>query len=253
MTLVTTVLEGRARRDTLPPMAALHVVGIVIGWITVVLLMDADSTHWVQRGLGLATWAVLAAMLVRESPLVRMQTAVVVGYASIIEYTFSPLLEVYTYRFDNVPLYVPPGHGLVYLAALAIGRLAFVQAHSRSCAGAVITVGGAYAVYGVTLAGRSDVLGACWFLCLVGFLWWGPSRGLYVGAFVVVTWLELLGTAVGTWRWQPVDPTGLITIGNPPSGAAGGYGWFDLAALMLAPGLLNRWQRLTSTSRQRVS
>ncbi|MEJ7706920.1 MAG: hypothetical protein WKF82_06300 [Nocardioidaceae bacterium] len=97
--------------------------------------------------------------------------------------------------------------------------------------------------YGVALAERSDVLGACWFLCLVGFLWWGPSQGLYIGAFVVVTWLELLGTAVGTWHWQPVDPTGLISIGNPPSGAAGGYGWFDLAALVLAPGLLNRWQR----------
>ncbi|MEJ7706919.1 MAG: hypothetical protein WKF82_06295 [Nocardioidaceae bacterium] len=130
---MTTVLEGRARRDTMPPMASLCLVGVVLGWITVVLLIDADSTRWVQRGLGLVTWAVLAGLLTRESPLVRMQTAVVVVYAAIIEYTFSPLLEVYTYRFDNVPLYVPPGHGLVYLAALAIGRLAFVQAHSRAC------------------------------------------------------------------------------------------------------------------------
>jgi hypothetical protein len=102
-----------------------------MSWITAVLLVDADSTRWTQRGLGVCTWLVLVWLLRRESPLVRMQTAVVVVFASVIEYTFSPLLEVYTYRFDNVPMYVPPGHGLVYLAALAIGRLAWVQMHSR--------------------------------------------------------------------------------------------------------------------------
>jgi hypothetical protein len=54
----------------------------------------------------------------------------------------------------------------------------------------------------------------------------------------VVTYLELLGTSVGTWTWRAHDPTGLVGIGNPPSGAAGGYGWFDLAAARFAPTLL---------------
>ena len=32
------------------------------------------------------------------------------------------------------------------------------------------------------------------------------------------------------------DPIlGLVAMGNPPSGAAGGYGFFDAAALWLAP------------------
>ena len=34
------------------------------------------------------------------------------------------------------------------------------------------------------------------------------------------------------------DPTDLVTIGNPPSGAAGGYGWFDLAAVLAGPAVL---------------
>ena len=84
-------------------------------WITAVLLVDADGSLTVQRLLGLGTWLVLAAILVGESPLVRMQTAVVVVFATAIEYTCSPMLEVYLYRFHNVPAYVPPGHGLVYL------------------------------------------------------------------------------------------------------------------------------------------
>ena len=93
-------------------------------------------------------------------------------------------------------------------------------------------------------APRLDVLGAFWFVCLLGFLRWGRSRLLYVGAFVVVTYLELLGTHLGTWAWAAYDPTGIVAMGNPPSGAAGGYGWFDLAAVSLAPVLLRLLGRL---------
>jgi hypothetical protein len=51
-----------------------------------------------------------------------------------------------------------------------------------------------------------------------------------------VTYLELLGTHLGAWTWQVKDPVAhLISMGNPPSGAAGGYGFFDAAALALAP------------------
>jgi hypothetical protein len=62
---------------------------------------------------------------------------------------------------------------------------------------------------------------------------------VYVGAFVVVSYLELAGTALGTWAWASSDPVlHAVGQGNPPSGAAGGYGWFDLYALLLAPRLL---------------
>ncbi len=246
---VTTVLDAPALRRSRSALSSAIIVTVAIGCINAVLIIDSGSTLAVQRMLGILTWVVLLGILSRESGLVRMQTAVVVVFATAVEYTFSPLLEVYLYRFDNVPMYVPPGHGLVYLAALTIGRTAFVRAHSRACAATVLVVGGAYAAYGLFLAERQDVLGAFWYLCLVGFILWGPSQGLYVGAFVVVTYLELMGTALGTWTWQTHDPTGLVTIGNPPSGAAGGYGWFDLAALLAAPILLDQLARLRAWRR----
>ena len=212
-----------------------------MGWITVVLLLDSNGSLALQRTLGLSTWALLLLALRTEPLPVRVQTAIVVVFATVVEYTFAPLLGAYTYRFDNVPWYVPPGHGLVYLSALWFGRSSVVQQHLRACTIAVIAVGGAYAVYGVTLATRMDVLGLFWFACLVGFLVWGPSQPLYVGAFCVVTYLELVGTHLGNWEWAERSPFDLVPMGNPPSGAAGGYGWFDLAALMLAPPLLRWW------------
>lgn len=223
--------------------ADLAVAGVVFAWITAVLLVDRDAGIWLQRGLGLATWALLVGLLRRETPLVRAQVAVVVVFATAVEYTFSPLLEVYVYRLENVPAYVPPGHGLVYLCALALGRTCWFHRWKVQLTVATVLVGGAWAGWGLFLADRQDALGAFWFACLVGFLCVGRSRTLYVGAFLIVSYLELVGTAAATWTWQERDPTGLVTIGNPPSGAAGGYGWFDLAALYLAPALLEAVRR----------
>lgn len=247
---MTTVLEARTQRTVSSGWPAYVAAPGVLAWITVVLTLDASGTLTTQRLIGAATWVLLVAALIRESPSVRAQTIIVVAFATVVEYTFSPLLGVYVYRLSNVPAYVPPGHGLIYLAALAIGRSAFVRARLGTLTVLVLAVGGCWAAYGFLLAQRQDLLGLLWFGCLAGFLKWGPSRGLYVGAFLMVSYLELYGTSVGTWAWQRHDPTGLISIGNPPSGAAGGYGWFDLAALTLGPALLSAWTSLTRRRRR---
>jgi len=217
----------------------------VLVWIPAVLLLDSHADLPRQRLLGVGTWLLLGLLLRGESPVVRAQTAIVVVFATLVEYTFSPLLQVYVYRFENVPAFVPPGHGLVYLAAFSLGRSDWFRAHSRALLTGTVVLGGAYATWGISpLAPRLDVLGVFWYLCLLGFLRWGRSRMLYVGAFAVVTYLEILGTWIGAWTWAPADPTGLVAIGNPPTGAAGGYGWFDLVAISVAPLVLGWWAHL---------
>jgi hypothetical protein len=229
-----------------------RIAAVVLGWIGSILLVDAVPAlrgHELARQLVLAalTWLLLAALLRREPALVRVQTLLVVCFASMVEYTFSPLLGAYSYRIGTVPGFVPPGHGLVYLAALALGRSRLLREHSRSAVALTVVLGGGWAAYGLFLADRRDVLGAFWFCCLLGFLILGRARLLYVGAFVVVSYLEIVGTALGTWAWRPTDPVlHLIGQGNPPSGAAGGYGWFDLFAVLLAPHLIGWWSRRTA-------
>jgi len=172
----------------------------------------------------------------REPVRTRAQVAVVVAFATLVEYCFAGWLGVYVYRLHDVPWFVPPGHGLVYLGALAIGRSDVVRRHGRWLVPATLGLAGAYATWGLFLSGRTDVLGAFWFGCLALFLLRGKNPLVFVGAFFVVTYLELLGTGLGTWTWQVRDPIlGVVAMGNPPSGAAGGYGFFDAAALWLAP------------------
>ena len=214
----------------------------VVVWVGVVLPLDNADTGR-QLWLGGVTAALLVGLLWRERATTRAQVIVVVAFATLVEYTFSMGLDVYTYRLDHVPAYVPPGHGLVYLAALAVGRSPLVVAWARWLIPGTIVAAGAYATWGLLVSPRPDLLGFLWFLCLV--LWMRYARWplVFVGAFVIVTYLELLGTALGTWTWSLTDPTGLISMGNPPSGAAGGYGFFDAAALFAAPWLVDKLNR----------
>lgn len=215
-------------------------------WIPLVLWADTGASLQGQVWLGLLSTALLLVLLRRESALVRVQTLVVVVFATVVEYVFSGYFEVYVYRLEHVPAYVPVGHGLVYLAALAFGRMAFVNqsisvlAPVLAAASCAIGLAGAFGAFG-----RPDALGAFWALCLAGFLLWGPNPGLYVGALIVVTYLEVIGTHWGVWTWASVDTiAGWVPMGNPPSIAAGGYGWFDLVATVTAPAILAWYYRL---------
>ena len=73
---------------------------------------------------------------------------------------------------------------------------------------------------------------------LCAFLWRSRNRATYAGVFLVVGALELYGTSIGTWRWAARLPGLGIPDGNPPSGVASGYVWFDVMAMLIAPYLL---------------
>jgi hypothetical protein len=212
----------------------------IAAWAAATLLLDKHASLWEQRGLGLITWVLLLALLKGESRATRVQVGVVVVFASLVEYVFAGWLGVYVYRLHNVPSFVPPGHGLIYLAALAIGRSAWAH-RTTWLVPVTLTACGAWALWGLTLSPQLDVLGAFWFGCLLVFSRVGKSPLVYAGAFLVVSALEILGTSLGTWTWQTHDPTGIVPIGNPPSGVSGGYAWFDAAALYFAPRLLVWW------------
>ena len=91
---------------------------------------------------------------------------------------------------------------------------------------------------------RLDVAGAFGVPLLCLFLWRSRSRAVYAGVFLVVAALELYGTSIGTWRWAVELPGLGIPDGNPPSGVASGYVWFDVMALLVAPWLVYAAGRL---------
>ncbi|MGZ4956667.1 MAG: hypothetical protein ACXV8Q_16290, partial [Methylobacter sp.] len=90
--------------------------------VAVCLVSDANASLEKQNALGVCAWVFVIGLLLGENREIRVQVAIAVIFATIGEHFASPFMGGYTYRFENVPAYVPPGHGMVYLTAVALGR-----------------------------------------------------------------------------------------------------------------------------------
>jgi len=203
-------------------------------YLAVLLAVDTQVGLGVQLVLGVVTWLVLLAAIWRLAAIMRAQVLGVVVFATIAEVTGSLIWGVYRYRLHNLPLFIPPAHGLVYLSGVALA--AVVRARLLVGVAAAGSVG--WGLAGITVLPRLDVAGAMCVPLLAAFLWRSRFRAAYAGVFVVVAALELYGTSIGTWRWATELPGLGIAQGNPPSGVASGYVWFDVMALLVAPWLV---------------
>jgi len=200
-------------------------------YIAALLAIDTQVGLRVQLALGVVTWLVLFASIWPLAPLVRAQVIGVVFFATIAEVTGSLIWGVYRYRLHNLPLFIPPAHGLVYLSGLALAGI--VRERPLVAVAAAGSI--AWGLAGLTVLPRLDVAGAFGVPLLCLFLWRSRFRATYAGVFVMVSVLELYGTSIGTWRWAVTLPGLGIPDGNPPSGVASGYVWFDVMAMLVAP------------------
>jgi hypothetical protein len=198
------------------------------------LALDTQVALRGQLALGALTFAVLAAALRPLPSLARAQAIGVVLFATVGEVTGSLVWGVYHYRLHNLPLFIPPAHGLVYLSGVALSR----SLRRRAVVWAAAVGATAWGIAGLTVLPRLDVAGAFGVPLLLVFLWRSRLRAVYGGVFLVVAALELYGTSIGTWRWAAGIPGLGISDGNPPSGVAAGYVWFDVMALLVAPWLV---------------
>jgi hypothetical protein len=214
-------------------------------FLAALLAVDTQVGLGAQVALGVLTWAVLLAAIWPLAAIVRAQVIGVVLFATVAEVTGSLVWGVYRYRLHNLPLFIPPAHGLVYLSGLALAGL--VRSRLLVAVAAAGSIG--WGIAGITVLPRLDVAGAMCVPLLCVFLWRSRFRAAYAGVFVVVAALELYGTSIGTWRWATELPGLGIPDGNPPSGVASGYVWFDVMALVVAPLLVNA----TRTVRARLA
>ncbi len=221
-------------RDPIPS-EAVRRPALLIAYLAALLAADHFASYPEQLALGALTWGVLIAAAAPLSTIHKAQVVGVVCFATVGELTGSIIWGVYRYRLHNLPLFVPPAHGLVYLTGLAIAAAAGRRARPLVVAAATIAV--TWGVLGLFVLPRRDVAGALGVPLLLVFLWRSRSRTVYASVFLVVAGLELYGTAIGTWRWARTLPGLGIPDGNPPSGVASGYVWFDVMALLIAPAI----------------
>jgi hypothetical protein len=208
-----------------------------VSYLAALLAVDHFSSFHEQLALGVLTWVVLAFALRHAAIERRAQVVGVVCFATIGELTGSILWGVYHYRLHNLPLFIPPAHGIVYLTGCAFAVA--LRRHTRALVAVAATAAATWGLLGLTVLPRRDVAGAIGVPLLLLFLWRSRYRAIYASVFLVVAALEFYGTSIGTWHWARTLPGLGIPDGNPPSGVASGYVWFDVMALLVAPYLVS--------------
>ncbi len=204
------------------PAAALAVLVVTAAWLASVLALDGRHSVTATVWLVASGWLVLTVFLLGESRQARWQCAGVLLVAGLVELVFSAWLGFYDYRMEPVAPYVFPGHGVIFLAAVAAAR-AIPLPRARPLVLVTCAVAGALGLLGL-LGGHADTLGAFWAICFVAFALRGPCPVLYCATFWIALLLEFAGVGVGAWGWAPVDPLlGIVQTHNPPSVAGGGY------------------------------
>jgi len=189
-------------------------------------------------GLTLAFWALV---LLGASPRLRRLLVLGLVAATAGEVIFSLGLGMYRYRLARIPLYVPPGHTLLYATVFVFVRARAVRRQAGWLAPALMLAATAYSLAWFRAA--HDVFGLA---CFGGFalLWWvrREARLFFAAMYLLVALLEQCGTRFGAWRWPGLlfGRVAGCPSGNPPSGVALFYVLFDLACLALYFGV--RWE-----------
>lgn len=203
---------------------ARHIVVLVPLLITSGLALDQLGGAWGPPLVVAATWIAFLWILRRADAGHRTMMLLCLAYATVGEVLLSLVWRVYDYRLGNLPLFVPPGHVMLFLLGLAIApRLS--DAMVRIVAGVAASV-----VAVLALGGRDtfSVVLVSVFLLSVRF---GRERKLYATMFVLALLMEWYGTWLGNWHWSAqVGRTGLVTL-NPPVAAGAFYCALDLLVM----------------------
>ena len=188
------------------------IAAVIVSAIGVGLWVDRAAGFPGQIAVSLAIWVLASGLIISVRRDLGRCLMACVWISGLGELVASLAWGLYDYQLGNVPLFVPPGHALLYLLGLIIA------ARIRESAAWVVLFAAAPAVV-VLAASGADQLSLPLFALFTAFIVFGRQRRLYATMFVIALALELYGTALGNWAWRPVVPgTGLATL-NPPLAA----------------------------------
>lgn len=188
------------------------------------LAIDQLGGAWGQPLVVAATWIAFLWILRSVDAGSRRMMLLCLAYASVGEVLLSLVWRVYDYRLGNLPLFVPPGHVMLFLLGLVISpRVSDTMVR-------VVAGGAALVVAALALTGR-DTFSALLVTVFLLSIVFGRERKLYATMFVLALVMELYGTWLGNWQWQAqVGRTGMVTL-NPPVAAGAFYCALDLLVM----------------------
>ena len=196
---------------------------VIITTITVGLWIDQSFAAG-QVIVNIAAWLVLAILWKRSDKEDRPALALCLAFATAGEVFLSLAWGLYDYRLGNIPLFVPPGHVLLFW----LGTRIAAQLPGKS--EWLVPIVSLPVVAALAMTGR-DTFGPLLFAMFVGCMAIRRGRKLYATMFALSLVMELYGTWLGNWTWRAEVPwLGLATT-NPPLAAGAFYCVLDLLVI----------------------
>ncbi len=193
---------------------------VIVATITGGLFVD-QTFAWGQSFTNLWVWALFLSLLATGSKNIRIGLVICLAIAWSGEYLLSDLWGLYDYREGHIPLFVPPGHALLYLLGVSIART--LPDKVTTIVPALLAP---YVVYAIWTKLDTEV--ALWSVVFILFLLFGPNKKLYATMFVLALAMEIYGTSLGNWTWRAEVPFLPLTSANPPVGAGVFYCILDM-------------------------
>jgi len=150
------------------------------------------------------------------------------------ETLFSLVLGMYTYRLENLPLYVPLGHSIIYAGVFYISKEPILKRNKELAIKILYILMLVYST--VWLVFANDVFGFICMLVIIFLFRKKPHTKLFfLIMFFVIVYLELIGTYYECWYWPKIwfDTISFIPSANPPSGISVFYFGFDVGCLLI--------------------
>lgn len=197
---------------------------LIAGAIAGGLALDQAGGFWGQAVTSVVVWAVFLHCLSRAEPEEQFALTACVVYATLGEIFLALVWGLYDYRLGNIPLFVPPGHALLFVLGRELAR----QLSPRMVA--IVPIAAAPFVLWLAASG-ADTLGVPLFAIFVACLIFGSAKRFYAAMFVLALALELCGTRIGNWTWNAHVPWLGLTAINPPIAAGAFYCVLDLLVM----------------------
>lgn len=194
---------------------------LVVATFVIGLFVDQYGGRAGQFAVSVCSWALMFRVIATSPPQWRVPLYACLVWASAGEIFLSLVWGVYTYRLENIPLFIPPGHVLLFWLGLVYSARV-----SRVFVAAVPVAAFAYASF--SWATGFDTLS----IPLIGLFllsWLQPEgRRIYSVMLVFALVLELYGTWMGNWVWRGDVPYFELSSNNPPFAAGAFYCMLDV-------------------------
>jgi hypothetical protein len=211
---------------------------LIAGFVPLVAAaLAADSRLLLDTGINgqlfsnIAGPLYLLALLRGLGPEQRRMALIFVPFSAIGEYLFSLIFQLYHYKFGGVPFYVPFGHAILFSTGLLIADLPVVHAYERQVRQVLLAVH--LFLFAGALLAFHDTLSAVFGIFFGIILWRKRARPFYLIMGLLVLYIEIVGTVLGCWVWNPT-PWGILHTTNPPVGAFVCYVIADILVMKLS-------------------